>query len=290
MVRQVEMSVDSPHACSITWLLLTMGSRSVELRRAVESLAPDEVVVVANGAVVLPAVANAELLLLSDNAGVPGGRDAGVKATISELVGFLDDDAELRGDVGRVAGAFSRDPKLGAVAFRLIDEEGETARRHIPRFGGRDPQRSGEVALFLGGACAIRREAYDQVGGYFTELFYGHEELELSWRLVDAGWKIKYLADVEVFHPRTTIERHADGWELTGRNRILIARRTLPWPVAAVHVLTWLLLGAWRAPGGASRRAYLRGWCKGWSITVDRRPISWRGIWNLTRLGRPPLI
>jgi hypothetical protein len=63
--------------------------------------------------------------------------------------------------------------------------------------------------LFLGGACALRREAYDSVGGYFTELFYGHEELELSWRLIDAGWMIEYLDDVRVTHPKTDISRHS---------------------------------------------------------------------------------
>ncbi len=192
--------------------------------------------------------------------------------------------------MARVVDAFDADPGLGAVALRLVDEQGETARRHVPRPGGRHPERSGEVALFLGGACAIRREAYEQVGGYFTELFYGHEEVELCWRLVDAGWRIRYLADVEVFHPRTTIERHAAGWELTGRNRVLIARRTLPWPIAAVHVSVWLLLGLWRAPAGEHRRRYVDGWRKGWRVDVDRAPISWRGVWRLTRLGRPPIV
>jgi GT2 family glycosyltransferase len=213
-----------------------------------------------------------------------------MRATSSEIVGFLDDDAEFRGDVASVVDAFDADPGLGAVALRLVDEQGETARRHVPRPGGRHPEQSGEVALFLGGACAIRREAYEQVGGYFTELFYGHEEVELCWRLVDAGWRIRYLADVEVFHPRTTIERHAAGWELTGRNRVLIARRTLPWPIAAVHVSVWLLLGLWRAPAAAHRRRYVDGWRKGWRMDVDRAPISWRGVRRLTRLGRPPIV
>ena len=216
MVRHVGTSAHSPHACSITWVILTTGTRSVELRRGVEPLAPEEVVVEANGVAVLPVVDNAGLLLLSDNPLFRGGCDAGVGTTISELVGFLDDDAELRVDVRRVADTFSLDPRLGAVALQLVDEKGKTARRYIPRVGGRGPHRSGEVMSFLGESCAIRRLGYDQVGGYFTELFFGHEELELSWLLVDTGWKIKYLADVEVFRPRTTIERHADGWELTG--------------------------------------------------------------------------
>jgi len=128
------------------------------------------------------------------------------------------------------------------------------------------------------------------VGGYFTELFYGHEEVELSWRLVDAGWEIWYLADVTVFHPRTDIGRHASGWRLTGRNRVWVARRTLPWPVALVHVGAWLVLGVARTPSRSTRRSYLDGWCSGWRGRIARRPIGWRGVWRLTRLGRPPVI
>ena len=244
----------------------------------------------ANGAADLAVDDGVDLLALPENLGIPGGRDLGVRAGDAPIIGFLDDDAELRGDAERIEFAFEDDPDLGAVALRLVDQDGETARRHVPRLGGKDPDRSGDVALFLGGACAIRRSAYEGVGGYFTDLFYGHEEVELCWRLVDAGWTIRYLADVEVFHPRTDIERHADGWELTGRNRVMIARRTLPWPIALIHVLVWLGIGVRRAPKGESRRRYLVGWRRGWRASVDRAPISWRGVARLTRLRRPPIV
>jgi GT2 family glycosyltransferase len=267
-----------------------MGTRPELLERARASLGTHRTVVVVNGDVSGIDDAPEAAIRLTENVGVPAGRDIGAAATTSDIVGFLDDDAEFRGNPDRVVDAFAADPRLGAVALRLVDEHGETARRHVPRLGGRGPTRSGDVALFLGGACALRRAAYDQVGGYFTELFYSHEEVELCWRLVDAGWRIRYLADVEVFHPRTPIERHPAGWELTGRNRVLIARRTLPWPVAAVHVMVWLLLGMWRAPAGEGRRRYLAGWTDGWRAAVDRDPISWRGVWKLTRLGRPPIL
>ncbi len=272
------------------WVVLTMGNRPVELRRAIASLAPDEVVVVNNGGPSDLVVGSARVIASPQNLGVPGGRHAGAAAGSSEVIGFLDDDAEFRGDSSRIVDAFDSDRSLGAVALRLVDENGHTARRHVPRLGGRDAERGGDVALFLGGACALRRTAYEQVGGYFADLFYGHEEVELCWRLVDAGWRITYLADVEVFHPATAIERHPEGWELTGRNRVLIARRTLPWPVAVVHVAAWLLIGLWRSPAGEHRRRYLRGWRRGWRIDVDRNPISWRGVGRLARLGRPPIL
>jgi GT2 family glycosyltransferase len=278
---------------SMVWVILTVGDRETELAAAVDSVRENDVkaVVVANGCSV-PALEDrpgVRVVASPINLGVPGGRDRGVGVTDEELVGFLDDDAVLSpGVTRRIAEAFATDPHLGAVSLRLVDESGETARRHIPRRGAASADRSGDVTTFLGGASVIRRAAYEQVGGYFSALHYGHEELELAWRLIDGGWSICYLADVEVFHPRTSISRHPDGWRLTGRNRVWIARRTLPWPVAIVHVTAWLVLGVRRAPRGC-RRSYVRGWWQGWSGNVQRAPISWRSVWHLGRLGRLPI-
>ena len=292
----------------LVWVVLTTGTRPGQLERAVASVLADGsgtddvgagagrvgVVVVSNGAGPLafddPRVS---VLELEENVGAPGGRDAAVRALGDdvEVVGFLDDDAELAPDSSRrILERFASEPDLGVTTFRLVDERGDTQRRHLPRIGAEGAERAGEVTLFLEGACAIRRAAYLDAGGYFTELVYAHEALEFSWRLVERGWTIRYVTDVSVFHPRTTIGRHPDGWRRTGRNRVWIARRTLPWPVAVVHVGLWLVEGTRRAPDGASRRAYLSGWRSGWRQPVDRDPISWRTVLRLTRLGRPPVV
>lgn len=268
-----------------------MGDRAAELSAAIASIGDEPVVVVWNGGEPHPISGAPRTIASSDNVGVPGGRDVGARSSSADVIGFLDDDAVLEaGASDMVRAAFAADERLGAVALRLIDEDGRTARRHAPRIGAGRPDEGGDVAYFLGGACAIRRTAYVDAGGYFTDLFYGHEELELGWRLIDRGWRIRYLADVSVFHPRTAIERHADGWRMTGRNRVMVARRTLPWPVAVVHVTMWLGLGAFRAPAGVQRKAYLRGWRQGWSVSVDRRAVAWSTVWRLTRLGRPPIV
>ena len=278
---------------TLEWIVLTRGDRAHELAHAVASVHPEPVTLVVNGAAQPPTDAPPadRVVALPENVGVPAGRDVGLRSVDAELVGFLDDDAEARPGVNdAVREAFAADPQLGAVALRLVDETGATARRHVPRLGGQGADRSGEVALFLGGACAVRREAYLDAGGYWGDLFYGHEEVELCWRLVDRGWRIGYLADAVVFHPRTEISRHADGWRLTGRNRVLIARRTLPWPVAIVHVAAWLVLGAYRALDAETRRAYVAGWREGWRHAVDRSPIRWRTVARLALLGRPPIL
>lgn len=288
--------MSAPGDLAIEWVVLTMGDRPVALEAAVTSLLADPratVVVVSNGAGPIAMYEDPRVRVVStlENLGVPGGRDFGLAQCVAPIVGFLDDDAVAAPLASAlIVEEFTRLPELGAVSLRLVDEEGRSARRHVPRLRGLSPDRSGDVALFLGGASAVRVEAYGQVGGYFARLFYGHEEVELCWRLVDAGWRVRYLADVTVFHPRTDIGRHPSGWRLTGRNRVWVARRTLPLPVAAIHVVAWLLLGVVRAPDRDARRSYVQGWLSGWQSHIDRHPISWRGVWKLTRLGRPPVI
>lgn len=280
----------------LEWVVLTTGERPNELRRAVASLGDAPVTVVLNAAAgseqsdLNGVVPPDRVLRPGQNLGVPAGRHAGLEQTSAALVGFLDDDAELVGEVDRITAAFERNPRLAVVSLRIVDEDGQTVARHVPRVGGRSADESGLVTHFLGGACVIRREAYLEVGGYFGELFYGHEELELAWRLADRGWAIEYLAEVRVFHPRLEIGRHPDGWRRTGLNRVLIARRTLPLPLSLLHPLVWLFAGMIRAPRGDHRRSYVRGWRAGWRTPLERRPISWRGVWRLTRLGRPPIV
>lgn len=277
-----------------------MGTRADDFDRALDSIAAQVVpggsvrsVVVANGvdlSVALDARQGVDLLALDENVGIPAGRDLGVRSCSTSVVGLLDDDAVLESDVSaEVLAAFAADRQLGAVALRLNDETGATSRRHVPRLGAGGAARSGPTTFFVGAAHAVRAEAYQDAGGYFGDLWYGHEEIEFSWRLIDAGWKIEYLADAVAFHPRTSIARHADGWRLTGRNRVWIARRTLPWVIALVHVSVWLILGSVRAPSGC-RSAYVRGWMSGWRQPVTRAPIRWNTVWRLTRLGRPPIV
>ena len=278
---------------SLSWVILTRGDRPSELRTAIDSLIGHDVVVVFNG--VEPTIDPSDhlgVVAVADNLGIPGGRDLGVHSTDSDIVAFLDDDAHMLspGSHESITAAFDADSTLGAVSLRIVDEHGETTRRHIPRFGGDSADRSGPVGTFLGGACAIRRTAYEAAGGYWPELFYAHEELDLSWRLHDAGYVIRYLGDVLVEHPRLPVSRHPEGWWRTGRNRTLIARRNLPLPLAAIHVGLWFAVGLTRAPDRASRTAYAKGLTGARHTSVERRPISWRTVWGLTRAGRPPVL
>ena len=94
--------------------------------------------------------------------------------------------------------------------------------------GDRTP---GDVTAFHGAAHAVRASVYRAVGGYPDELFYGHEETDLAWRILDAGYTIAYRPDLVLEHPRTKPSRHRNYLWYFARNRVWIARRNLPFPL-----------------------------------------------------------
>ena len=274
-----------------------MGDRPGALAEARSSIEMQEglsasIRVVWNG--VTPAEPGPSDLVLGENVGVPAGRNRGAEAATAPLLLFLDDDARLESSMILASAAviFERCPTLGAVALRLVDEHGDTSMRHVPRIGGWGPNVSGPVTAFLGGAVVIRRAAFEQVGGYGDELFYAMEETDLSWRLIDAGWRIEYRADLHVFHPRVEPTRHDGAKRITARNRVWIAKRNLPAPLAVAYVAVWLLLVTLRAARrGKLPKGLVAGTVDGIrSRPFERNPIRWRTVWRLSRLGRPPII
>lgn len=151
--------------------------------------------------------------------------------------------------------------------------------------------RSSRVTTFLGGANAVRTRVLAEVGGLPGDFFYAHEETDLAWRALDAGWMIDYRADMVLHHPTTAPSRHAVYHRMVARNRVWLARRNLPALLVPVYLGVWLLLTLLRKPSGPALKAWFGGFREGWAKPCGpRRPMKWRTVWRLTRLGRPPVI
>lgn len=285
-------------------VVITMGTRPEELKALLDSVArqegaPVEVVVVGQGVPLTGLPEGVRTVELPENLGIPGGRNAGIEAfgpagRDVDVLLFLDDDGLLeRTDTAELCRqAFAGDPELGIVSFRIVDpESGETQRRHVPRLRASDPMRSSRVTTFLGGASAVRTEVFAQAGLLPGEFFYAHEETDLAWRALDAGWMIDYRADMVLLHPKTAPSRHAVYHRMVARNRVWLARRNLPALLVPVYVGVWLLLTLLRRPSAPALKAWFGGFKEGWATPCGpRRPMRWRTVWRLTRLGRPPVI
>ncbi|NND02782.1 MAG: glycosyltransferase family 2 protein [Acidimicrobiia bacterium] len=282
-----------------SFVILTQGDRPGDLLRAISSIKDQdgvepEIVVVSNGAGELDLPDGVDLFISRENLGIPGGRNLGAADTHYEIMFFLDDDAWYADNrlVTQVLDDFATDPKLGIVSLRLRDPvTGLTERRHVPRLRVGDPALSSAVTSFLGGACAIRRSVFERCGPYPKAFFYSHEESDLAWRAIDAGFAVRYRGDLTVLHPAAPPSRHPEYHFRSARNRVWLARRRLPWAVALPHIAVWTLRSLLKAGSAEARRQVMSGFKAGWSEPAgDRRPISWRAVWTMTKLGRPPVL
>jgi GT2 family glycosyltransferase len=279
--------------------ILTMGTRPAELAAVLASVAAQTVpaartVVVANGCRLPELPPWVETVELPDNRGVTGGRNAALERLRDmDLVLDLDDDGLLVTDdvFARITALYAADPGLGIVGFRIADETGATQRRHVPRLRTGDPMRGGYVTGFLGGAHVLSTRMLADIGDWPEAFFFGHEETDMAWRAIDAGWRVLYEPDLLLQHPRTSPARHAFFYQVNARNRVFLARRRLPAALVPVYLGTWVALTLARIRTAAGLKAWFGGFAEGWRTPCGpRRPMRWHTVWALTRLGRPPVV
>ena len=121
----------------------------------------------------------------------------------------------------------------------------------IPGLGDRlcldgywDPDRAREVPWAVGAFLLLRREAFDAVGGFDERQWMYAEDLDLGWRLHDAGWSTRYEPAARVRHAGAAATSVAFGEDRTGRfmratYAVIARRRGVPaaWATAAINAV-----------------------------------------------------
>lgn len=279
-------------------LVLTMGDRPAHVDALTRSLDgfDFEGVLLANGSDDVVAPPGWRLESSVENLGISGGRRRVAEYATGDYLLFVDDDCALSAPDAAamfdlLTRRFEQAPELGAIAVRIVsDDDGTTLREWSPRTGSSGIDEPGQVTSFVGGAHAVRAAAYRQVGGYQPDFWYAHEETDLAWRLLDAGWQIEYQPEVRFSHPPAAPSRHDAHLWYSARNRVWVARRNLPWPLAAVYLSVWGAAQTVRCRTVGELRQVVAGTRAGFrEMSGERRPMSWSTAWRMTRLGRPPL-
>jgi GT2 family glycosyltransferase len=261
--------------------------------RSAEGEGFDEIVVFDSGSrPPLPRPESGLLLRSETNIGIAEGRNRLAAKSSGDAVLFLDDDARLLpGAAATVRRAFGEDERLGAVAFRIERPEGPIALEQPFRRGTRHarsfPDSRVECGYVIGAAFAVRRRAFLEVGGADPRIGYGSDEIDLSMRLVGAGWRIVYEPGARALHRPSPRGRFDPGMGPAAavHNRLLMARANLPAPVAAIHAALWIAMTARQAQAVGCLRTWRRGLGAGLRLPVEHRRMSVGIMLHAHRLG-----
>jgi GT2 family glycosyltransferase len=231
-----------------------------------------ELVVVDNGSpegeteALCAAFANVRLIQRERNDGFGRAANAGVAATAGRWILLLNPDAWPENDgVERLVRFAEEEPGLGAAGPLLFDEDGHPQRSTIrpplspfalalwaafPRsvsgiygvWRGRARRTPHEGEFLQASALLLRREAFEQVGGFDESFFMYGEDADLCARLRDAGWGVEVCPQARFVHVgggSTSAEGERMAIELLRSWLRLIAKRKSP--RQAERARRWLL-------------------------------------------------
>ena len=176
----------------------------------------------------------------------------GVQQARGALILFLDDDSFPRpGCLARMIAHFEADPSLGAAGFTVHLSDGSQECSALPH-------------VFVGCGVGLRASALQEVGGLDLSFFMQAEEYDLSWRLLQAGWKVEIFEDLQVDHLKSPLARRSERTTFYDiRNNLRIIARYLPQPFADIYREDWLQRYAWIAESAGHTDAFERGLAAG---------------------------
>jgi len=216
-------------------VIIPVHNGGENFRRCLVSLSecatqPDEIIVVADGesdgSWRMAEDFDTDILKIPTPGGPAKARNTGARKAKGDILFFVDADVTIDKDaIIHVIEAFERDSDLAAVFGSYDDEPFETnfLSQYKNLFHHYVHQTSNPEASTFWGACgAIRRDIFLKAGG-FDESFRrpSIEDIELGYRLKEAGYKISLLKDLKV--------KHLKYWGPLSLLRADLFYRAIPW-------------------------------------------------------------
>lgn len=157
-----------------------------------------------------------------ENLGFGRGNNLGVKEYPNfDAYLFLNNDVSVPKDwLGRLVVTLQEKNDAGAVGpkilyskeklgndSRIINSAGIYVDKHFMPYDRYDKEEDTqkynvveEVDAIMGGAFLIRRDVFEKTGGFNPKMFLYYEDIDLSLRIRDLGYKIYYNGNAEVYH------------------------------------------------------------------------------------------
>ena len=187
-----------------------------------------------------------KLIESKENLGVSRGRNFAIEQSKAPILVLIDDDAEFQDTdaLKRINEAVIENPLAGILAMKILYfQNSQFQLNAFPHksFEKRKHLQSFETYYFAGCGNIIVKEAFDIAGPFPTDFFYGMEEYDLSYRILDAGYTIKYIANIVLLHKESPEGRQTKSDKLRGMwvNKTKVAWRYLPMPCYFTTAIMW---------------------------------------------------
>ncbi len=167
-----------------------------------------------------------ELVQSGANRGYGAGANLGVARATEAWVLVVNPDIVLEaGAIDKMLTVSTRWPRAGALGPRIHTADGllYPSARELPSLGRgighavfgwiwpanpwtasyrreRRPPVEGTTGWISGACMLLRREAFEQVGGFDEAYFMYFEDIDMCMRLAEAGWDVVYAPSATVMH------------------------------------------------------------------------------------------
>jgi GT2 family glycosyltransferase len=194
-----------------------------------------------------------KMIKLHKNHGAPGGRNIGAANSNGNILVFIDNDATFNLDaLEKVVRKFETETDIGILGFKIVDANtGQLDFKSWPYQKNKivDLDKEFLTYTFCGAGYAIKKEVLETAGYYWDDLFFAWEEIELSVKVFNLGYKILYFPFVLVNHntspeKRTKLQM-ANYFRL--RNSLWVLFKHFPYsvvfPCAVVRIFVYCVKG-----------------------------------------------
>jgi GT2 family glycosyltransferase len=218
---------------------------------------------------------------------------------------MLDDDSyPLPGALAELQATLDAGLRIAVVGglVRDVDPEGRVMKHHetgtfdwFLRAGrtGEPPPEGFPSFFFPAGASMMRRDAFLEIGGFFEPFFFGSEEVELTTRLISAGWDVTYQPRASFDHVKAPGLRdsHA-GLRYRVRNHLWYLGLHFPWGMAIRRAIGYLAFdlaeALWRRQLGAWAGGIVDA-VRGWPAVRSYRRVLPRDVLRRAEMNRARL-